>query len=303
MLMISKSVNLKPGVATMNASLEQVLKKNEKIKKTVSQAASELSSINEALKQEKGVEVPVQIIMDVFTQNKDVEYKVAKAADDLHKVNAELAREMAEREVLESELADTKTDLADVRDDLSKSRAKEEETRKLSLHDALTGLPNRVLFEQSLDNALTQAKRHGWGLAVLFIDIDNFKSINDTYGHDMGDKVLIMVADRLRSSVREEDTVSRWAGDEFVLLLLEVKQKGDVASLAENMINRISEDFEFNRTVLSIRVSIGISFYPADGNTADILFKKADTAMYKNKKTEKRGELSRESAYFRPEGT
>jgi diguanylate cyclase (GGDEF)-like protein len=295
--MKSKSKNLKINVTTRNASLERVLKKNEKIKKTVTQAASELSSINEALKQRKGVEVPVQIIKDVITQNKDVEYKVAKAADDLHKVNAELSRGMAEREVLESELTDTKSNLADVRDDLLKSRAKEEETRKLSLHDALTGLPNRVLFEQSLDNALTQAKRHGWELAVLFIDIDNFKSINDTYGHDMGDKVLIMVADRLKSSVREEDTVSRWAGDEFVWLLMEVRQKADVTRLAENMVNRISEDFEFNGTVLSIRVSVGIALYPADGVTADILFKKADTAMYEAKGSEKRVMLSRNISF------
>jgi diguanylate cyclase (GGDEF)-like protein len=282
--MKSKPENLKIDVTSKNASLERVLKKNEKIKKTVTQAASELSSINEALKQGKGVEVPVQIIKDVITQNKDVEYKVAKAADDLHKVNAELSREMAEREVLESELADTKTDLAGVRDDLSKSQTKEEETRKLSLQDALTGLSNRVLFEQSLDNALTQAKRHGWRLAVLFIDIDNFKNINDTYGHDVGDRVLIMVADRLKSSVREEDTVSRWAGDEFVCLLMEVRQKADVTRLAENMVNRISEAFEFNGSVLSVRVSIGIALYPADGETADILFKKADSSMYKAKR-------------------
>ena len=291
--MKSNAKNLKINLPTKNASLECALKQNEKIKETVKQAANELTMVNEILKQENGIEVPVQLIKEVLTQNKEVELKVAKAADDLHQVNAELAREMAVRVVLESELADTKTDLADVRDDLSKSQAKEEETRKFALQDALTGLPNRVLLEQSLDNALIQAKRHGWGLAVLFIDIDNFKSINDTYGHDMGDKVLIMVADRLKSSVREEDTVSRWAGDEFVCLLMEVKQEADVTRLAENMVNRISEAFEFNRTVLSIRVSIGIALYPADGETADILFKKADTAMYNAKGTEKSVMLSR----------
>jgi len=285
--MKSKSKDFKKSVTTKNASLERVLKKNEKIKENVTQAASELTSINEVLKQEKGVEVHVKIIKEVITLNKEVEYKVAQAADDLHQVNAELAHEMAERVVLESELADTKTDLADVRYDLSKSQAKEEETRKFALQDALTGLPNRLLFEQSFDNGLVQAKRHGWGLAVLFIDIDNFKSINDTYGHDMGDKVLIMVADRLKSSVRKVDTISRWAGDEFVCLLMEVKQGAVVTRLAEKMVNRISEAFEFNRTVLSIRVSIGIAIYPADGETADILFKKADTAMYKAKGTKK----------------
>lgn len=295
--MKSKSKDLKKKVPAKNASLERVLKKNEKIKETVKQAASELTSVNEVLKQRKGAEVPVQTIKEVITQNKDVENKVAKAGDDLHQVNAELVKEMAERVVLESELADTKTDLAEVRDDLSKSQAKEEETRKVALQDALTGLPNRVLFEQSLDNGLIQAKRHGCGLAVLFIDIDKFKSINDTYGHDMGDKVLIMVADRLKSTVREEDMISRWAGDEFVCLLLEVKQEADVTRLAENIVNRISETCEFNGTVISISVSIGIAIYPADGKTADILFKNADTAMYKAKGTEKRVVLFRESAF------
>jgi diguanylate cyclase (GGDEF)-like protein len=153
-----------------------------------------------------------------------------------------------------------------------------------------------VLFEESLDHGLIQAKRHGWGLAVLFIDIDQFKSINDTYGHDMGDIVLLMVANRLQSSLREEDIVSRWGGDEFVCLLLEVKQEADVSRLAEKMVSRIAEAGEFNGTVFSINVSIGIAIYPADGETADSLFKNADTAMYKAKGTNKRVVLFRDSS-------
>jgi diguanylate cyclase len=293
--MKSKSKKSGKPVAAKNASLERVLKQNEKIKETVTQAASELTSVNEALKQGKGAEVPVQLIKDVITQNKEVEHKVAKAAGDLHEVNAELAKELAERVDLESELTAMKTDLADVRDDLTKSQAKEEETRKLALQDALTGLPNRVSFEQSLDSGLMQAKRHGWGLAVLFIDVDKFKDVNDTHGHGMGDQVLIMVAERLQAAVREEDTVSRWAGDEFVCLLLEVKDAADVTRLAEDMVNRISEPFEFDGTALSVRVSIGIAIYPADGETADILFKNADTAMYQAKGTEKRVALFRDA--------
>ncbi len=291
-----KSKDLKKAVTVAkNASLKRVLNQNEKIKKTVVQAASELTSVNEVLKQGKEAKIPAQIIKDAISQNKEVEYKVAKAGDDLHQVNTELAKEMIVRLGLESELSDTKADLADVRDDLLKSQAKEEETRKFALHDALTGLPNRELFEQSFDNGLIQAKRHGWRLAVLFIDIDNFKNINDTYGHDMGDKVLIMVAERLKSSVREEDIISRWGGDEFVCLLLEVKQEADVTRFAENMVNQISESCEYNKTVLSIKTSIGIAIYPADGETAEILFKKADSAMYKAKGTERGVMLFRES--------
>ena len=278
--------------STKKASLGGVLKKNEKIKQTVKKAASELTSVNEVLKQEN---IPVQIMKQAITQNEDVEQKVAKAADDLKLVNVKLTEEIAERIVIESELTNTKTDLADVRDDLSKAQVKTEEAQQIALQDALTGLPNRIAFEQGLHHGLSQAKRHGWGLAVLFIDIDKFKSINDSYGHDVGDQVLLMVANRLKSFVRDEDIVSRWGGDEFVCLLLEVKQEADVTHLAEKMINRIAEACEFNGIVLSIIASIGIAIYPADGDTPEILFKNADTAMYKAKGTEKRVVLFRES--------
>jgi diguanylate cyclase (GGDEF)-like protein len=290
--MKSKSKELKKKISAKRASLGRVLKTNEKIKETLKKAASELTLVNEVLSQDK---VPIQVMKEALTQNEDVEQKVEKAADDLKLVNVKLAKEMTERIAIESELANTKTDLAEVRDDLLKSQVKEEEAQQIALQDALTGLPNRVSFEQRLDHGLIQAKRHGWGLAVLFIDIDKFKSINDSYGHDLGDKVLLMVANRLQSSVRDEDMVSRWGGDEFVCLLLEVKQEAEVTSLAEKMIDRIAEACEFNGTVLSIKASIGIAIYPVDGETADILFKNADTAMYKAKGTETRVVLFRES--------
>ena len=162
--------------------------------------------------------------------------------------------------------------------------------------DALTGLPNRLSFEQHLDQGLIQATRHGWGLAVLFVDIDNFKSINDSYGHDLGDKALLMVANRLQSLVRDEDTVSRWGGDEFMCLLLEVRQEADVIRLAEMMVDRIAEAYEFDGIVLSMKASIGIAMYPADGETAHVLFKNADAAMFKAKRTQKRVVLFHQAA-------
>lgn len=290
--MKSKSKELQKRISAKRASLAHVLKTNVKIKATLKKAASELTLVNEVLSQEK---VPLQVMKQALNQNEGVEQKVEQAADDLKLVNVKLAKEITERIALESELADTKTDLAEVRDDLLKSQVKEEEAQQIALQDALTGLPNRVSFEQGLNHGLIQAKRHGWGLAVLFIDIDKFKSINDSYGHDLGDKVLLMVANRLQSSVRDEDMVSRWGGDEFVCLLLEVKQEADVTSLAEKMTNRIAEACEFNGTVLSIKASIGIAIYPADGETADVLFKNADTAMYKAKGTETRVVLFRDS--------
>ncbi|MCD2449346.1 diguanylate cyclase [Methylicorpusculum oleiharenae] len=287
-----KSKDLKENIPAKRVSLGHALKKNEKIKKTVKKAADELTSVNEVLKQEK---VSVQSMKQAIIQNEDIEQKVSKAAVDLKLVNIKLTEEIAQRTVIESELAKTKTDLAEARDDFSKAQVKTEEAQQIALQDALTGLPNRVSFKQGLDQGLIQAKRHSWGLAVLFIDIDKFKNINDSYGHDMGDQVLLMVANRLKSFVRDEDIVSRWGGDEFVCLLFEVKREADVTRLAEQMINRIAEACEFDGTVLSIRVSIGIAIYPADGDTADVLFKNADTAMYKAKVSEKRVVLFRES--------
>jgi diguanylate cyclase len=289
---LMKSKDPKKNVSVKKVSLGHALKKNEKIKQTVKKAAGELTSVNEILKQEK---VPVRIMKQAVIQNEGVEQTVAKAAKDLNLVNIKLTEEIAERIVIESELANTKTDLAEVRDDLSKAQVKTEEAEQIALQDALTGLPNRVAFRQGLDQGLIQAKRHSWGLAVLFIDIDNFKNINDSYGHEMGDKVLQMVANRLKSFVRDEDIVSRWGGDEFVCLLFEVKQEADVTRLAEKMTNRIAEACEFDGNSLSIGVSIGIALYPADGDTADVLFKNADTAMYKAKGTERRAVLFRES--------
>jgi len=288
--MTSKSKDLKKKVSAKRATLERVLKKNKNIKEAVKKAASKLTLVNEVLKQGNA---PVQVMKQALTQNEDAELKVAKAADDLNLVNVKLAEEMAERIVIESELTDTKTELAETRDDLSKTQIKMEEAQQFALQDALTGLPNRESFEQGLEHGLIQAKRHGWGLAVLFIDIDEFKSINDTYGHDLGDQVLLMVANRLQSSLRAEDMVSRWGGDEFVCLLFEVKEEADATHLAEKMINRIAETCEFNGTTLSIKASIGIAIYPADGETAAILFKNADTAMYKAKRTKRQVVLFR----------
>ena len=315
--MKSKSIDIEHTTPTKITSLERAIKLSKNIKDAVEQAAGELTSINAILKQYNKSSVPFQTIQKAIVQNECVEHKIAKAVDDLNQLNTQISKEMEERVVVESkladtktdlaegveervvvesELADTKTDLAEVHDDLSKSQAKEREARKRAHQDPLTGIPNRASFEQALDHGLVQARRRSWGLAVLFIDIDKFKSINDSYGHDLGDKVLLMVANRLQSSLRQEDTASRWGGDEFVCLLLEVKLEADVSRFANKLVRRIAEACEFNGTVFSINISIGISIFPANGETADQLLKNADTAMFKAKGTKKRVVLFRESS-------
>ena len=264
-----------------------------KVKDAIKRAAGKLTSANAFLKREKKASITAHTVEEAMLKYERVENEVAGAAADLAQVNSALAVEVVERADIESELADTKTDLADtktnlaeVRDDLAQSQANEQEAREIALHDALTGLPNRALFDQALDHGLIQARRHGWELAVLFIDIDEFKHINDSYGHHVGDEVLLMVADRLRSYVRAEDMISRWGGDEYVCLLLEVRQKADVALLAEKMIRGIAEAFESGGTVLNVGCSIGIAMYPADGEAAYALLKNADAAMYQAKSTD-----------------
>ena len=182
-----KSQGKKKRSSARNALLGGVLKKNEEIKKTVRKAADRLTLVNRVLKQGR---VPLEDTRQAITQNEDIENTISAAANDLALVNAKLAQAMTQRRVIETELADTRVDLAEARDDLSKSQVREEEAQQLALQDALTGLPNRILFEQSLAHGLLQAKRHGRELAILFLDIDDFKSINDTFGHDVGDQVL-----------------------------------------------------------------------------------------------------------------
>ena len=284
---MSRDKALKKPAPANGISLGRVLNQSEEIKERVEEAAGDLASVHLALKQEGTVAPPAQTVDAALAEIEAVEEKVVKVAEDLHDVNGELAREVAERTVLESDLADTKADLAEARNDLAQSLANEEESRQTSLQDPVTGLWNRALFDERLAHGLIQAKRHGWGLAIVFIDIDKFKNINDDHGHDLGDKVLLMVANRLKASVRGEDTVSRWGGDEFACILLGVKQESDVARIAENLVTRIAEDCDFDGTVLSIGASLGVAVYPQDGETADILFRNADSAMYKAKETGK----------------
>ncbi|PKM30046.1 MAG: GGDEF domain-containing protein [Gammaproteobacteria bacterium HGW-Gammaproteobacteria-11] len=280
-----------------NASLELALKSNKLIKQRVTKAASDLAQVNQLLEQDG---TPDQVSELALHQNKNVEQKVTKAAKDLNRVNAKLANEISQRTLIESELDEVKSELAEARVDLSNAQLQVDMAQQLAMHDPLTGLPNRAAFERALKHGLIQAKRHNWGLAVLFIDIDKFKGINDAFGHHMGDQVLLTVAKRLTASVRGEDMVSRWGGDEFVCLLLNVKQASDVCFVAEQLVGRIAETCELHKAVFSIKASIGIAIYPADGETAEMLFKNADSAMYGAKGTESRVVQFRQPCMLQP---
>ncbi len=167
--------------------------------------------------------------------------------------------------------------------DVSSARALSARMVHLAQHDSLTDLPNRVLFNDRLTQAMTMAKRHGKQLAVLYLDIDRFKHVNDTSGHVIGDRLLQSVALRLRACVRSSDTVSRYGGDEFVILLSEVAHPQDAAVAAEKMLAALIDAHRIDELELYVSASIGIATYPIDGATAESLLKNADTAMYRAK--------------------
>jgi diguanylate cyclase (GGDEF)-like protein len=167
--------------------------------------------------------------------------------------------------------------------DITERKASEEHVHHLAHHDALTNLPNRMLLMERLSHALAHAHRHGQMVAVMFLDLDRFKNINDTLGHTVGDQLLKSVAERLSECVREDDTVARLGGDEFVIILEKVSGIRDVAGIAQKLINALEQPVMLERQELFVTTSIGISVYPDDGDSADILIKHADTAMYRAK--------------------
>ena len=154
---------------------------------------------------------------------------------------------------------------------------------RLANHDILTGLPNRRLFAELLKQELRQADRHKTKIAVLFIDLDDFKPVNDKIGHDAGDKVLQMVAQRFISTLRESDAIARIGGDEFAAIICNVKNSSDIERIANKIINKFKNPFKIGNNKFQIGISMGISVYPDDDIKIDGLLKKADTAMYKIK--------------------
>ncbi len=168
----------------------------------------------------------------------------------------------------------------------------EEGSRHAALHDHLTGLPNRMLFKDRLEHGIAHAKWQGWILAVMFVDLDNFKGINDTYGHQAGDAVLQTVATRLAHNTRSDDTVSRYGGDEFLCVLTPLHEPDDIAIIAAKILKAIQApcDVRVGDMIVNptIEASIGISVFPKDGASAAALIAHADDAMYRAKENKSR---------------
>ncbi|MGZ8270962.1 MAG: diguanylate cyclase domain-containing protein [Methylophilus sp.] len=249
-----------------NKKLSTVIAHSESIKDKVQVCADDLSVVNTVLKEELSIKNSQPSIKNAIKKNSAVENKVQSAVDELDVVNNALKDEVKEREIIEKELEEVT---------IEKDIATE-----ASLHDLLTGLPNRALFYDRLEHGLEQAKRHGWNLAVMFLDLDNFKQINDKYGHDIGDKVLLTVAKKLKENTRSDDSICRLGGDEFLYLLMEIKNEREVTKIIKKLIKTIElpcVDIDLN---LVIKLSIGVSLFPKNANDLEGLIKCADVAMY-----------------------
>ena len=172
--------------------------------------------------------------------------------------------------------------------DITEQKQTHERNAYLAHHDLLTNLPNRLLFFDRVTQSLALAKRQSYPLAVLFIDLDKFKPINDSLGHEAGDEVLRLVAGRLSGCVRASDTLARVGGDEFIGLFPDVGNRDSLSFLGERLLGVFDEPFEVMGHLVSLSGSIGLVVAPADGEDQDSLLKAADEAMYRAKQAGKR---------------
>ena len=164
--------------------------------------------------------------------------------------------------------------------DITERLNAEQELRKLAKYDSLTGLPNRTLLQDRLEHAISHSRREHQKLAVLFLDLDRFKQVNDSLGHDIGDLLLINVSERISKILREDDTFARLGGDEFVIIVEDMREINELAHVASRIISALQKPFSLVDYDVSTSTSIGITIYPDDGDTSQALLKNADTAMY-----------------------
>jgi diguanylate cyclase (GGDEF)-like protein/PAS domain S-box-containing protein len=171
--------------------------------------------------------------------------------------------------------------------DITEHKLTEERIQRVAHHDSLTGLPNRLLFNDRLRQAMSRAKRDSRQFALLYLDLDKFKQVNDTLGHAAGDELLTSVAARIRQQVRESDTVARVGGDEFTVILPDLVRREEAEAVATKIIAALAAPFRLGnpKQGANIGTSVGIAIYPADGRDADTLVKAADAAMYSAKQT------------------
>jgi diguanylate cyclase (GGDEF)-like protein len=257
------------------ASLSRVLGLSRHVRALVTECAEDLASVNGAMTLALTAHGAQPGLAHALGLSAALAAKVEAVSVELAIVNRALEDQIRDRSMVDLQFA-----------------AAEEQglsSRHAALHDVLTGLPNRALFNDRLDHGLAQAQRHGWNLAVMFVDLDDFKIINDTHGHDAGDAVLQAIAQRLTETTRGEDTVSRHGGDEFLYLLTGIRDAANIAKIAQKIVQAVQApcDIRLRDSTLStsVKASVGISTFPKDGATAEELINSADRAMFRAKQS------------------
>ena len=250
--------------------LSDVLSHSEHIRGLIQQSAAAVVSASAGIRHKSPNSEPLPGDRHVLDHHAAATLQLHEAAESLTALNHALHDEIRERTLIEHQLA--------------AALEQEEGSRDAAFHDQLTGLSNRLLFNDRLEHGIAQATRQGWMLAVLFVDLDAFKSINDTYGHQAGDAVLKSIAERLALTTRDEDTVSRYGGDEFLCLLAPLHEEKHIAMIAAKILAAVQSPCEVNGPDgpinLCVACSIGIAVFPKDGANAAELIRRADGAMY-----------------------
>ncbi len=253
--------------------LVQLLAQNEEVKLQLDRSAVALSEVAVALKEALASDDPLRGCATALAGSLAAVDRLRHLAHALAASNQVLAYQVRESIITNHRFA--------------AAVEQERVARVAALHDRMTGLPNRALFDDRLAHAIARAARHKEMLAVMFVDLDKFKHINDTYGHTAGDAVLKVTAARLNEKMRAEDTVSRHGGDEFLYLCTEVRERGDCATIAAKILQAIRTPctviVDAQPLLLSLDASLGIALFPQDGATADALVRSADAAMYQAK--------------------
>lgn len=213
---------------------------------------------------------PVELLlrsMDDVARSKDYSKRlVCDRSDEMGRLFAGFNNMLGEIEKRDGELKKNQNDLD-----------------RMAHHDALTGLANRLLLSARMEQSMSRSRRMKTNLAVLFVDLDRFKNINDSFGHDHGDRVLKLIASRLQSLVRDSDTVARIGGDEFIIIIEQVKKREDIVRFAQKLLTEISAPIDLDQNRFNITATIGISLFPEHGDSVNMLLKCADLAMYEAK--------------------
>jgi len=248
----------------------QALAQIEAVQATLQGCVLELKLANQRIRKKLGRSAVLLHAQEVLAHSEALERRVICGADALQTLQATLRLSLEDLQRIQGALALAQTE--------------ERQSRQRALHDQRTGLPNRELFDDRLNHAIAQARRHGWDLAVLFLDIDHFKRINDQHGHAAGDAVLSEFARRLTATARCDDSACRNGGDEFLFLLMNPQGRENIGRIVNALRASLIAPIDIGGLSVVAKASIGMAVYPDHGRTGEQLIANADAAMYRAKK-------------------